>query len=442
MKSGLAAGALSLSIFFLALIIHVNAPTAVQPAAVPQGGAWKAFEWWYAQRAYPNAFIPPKALRKAYDEQRRIQAAKGRDAGISSNTTAWESIGPDNIGGRVLSIAVHPYQTNTVFAGSASGGLWKSVTGGTGVNPWSYVPTGYPALSISAIAIDEMHPDTMYIGTGEISRYVRPLVGTLGARSSYGMGILKSTDGGSSWDTTGLSWSFQNITAVQEIVINPLNPSTVFAATSEGVYRSTDAGESWAVSNTELMAMDLVINPSDTTILISSHGNLNSTANPGLYMTFDGGGSWTKLEGGLPSSNFGRTSLSISPLQSRRGVRRRLQRLELTDHRSLQVHRRGPLLGPEELDQLRRAPRGGTTTWSRSTLPTPPRSTARASTSIKSSNSGTNLPAISSGYVSMSTTTPSRSIPPTRGPSTSGPTAGCTRPRTAEPRSSTSTRDS
>ncbi len=312
MKSGLAAGALSLAIFFLALIIQVNAPTVPEPAAAPQGGAWKAFEWWYTQRAYPNAFIPPKALRRAYDEQRRIRAAKGRDAGISSNTTAWESIGPDNIGGRVLAIAVHPYQTSTVFAGSASGGLWKSVTGGTGVNPWSYVPTGYPALSISAIAIDELHPDTMYIGTGEISRYVRPLVGTLGARSSYGMGILKSTDGGSSWDTTGLSWSFQNITAVQEIVINPLNPATVFAATSEGVYRSTDAGGSWAVSNPELMAMDLVINPADTTILISSHGNLNSTANPGLYMTFDGGGSWTKLEGGLPSSNFGRASLSIS----------------------------------------------------------------------------------------------------------------------------------
>ncbi|HLF13480.1 MAG TPA: hypothetical protein VI932_01145, partial [Bacteroidota bacterium] len=311
MKSGLVSGALCLVIFLSAFILQVNPPACPPPAAVPRGGAWKAFEWWYAQRAYPGAFIPPKALRNAYDAKKNISRIKNKKE-LTSLATQWQSIGPDNIGGRVLSIAVHPVNTSTVFVGSASGGLWKTATGGTGTNPWSYVQTGYPTLSVSAIAIDELHPDTMYIGTGEISRYVRPLVGTLGARSSYGMGILKSTDGGTTWDTTGLSWSFQNITAVQEIVINPLNSSSVFAATSEGVYKSTDGGESWTVSNPELMAMDLVINSEDTTILISSHGNLNSTPNPGLYMTFDAGGAWTRLEGGLPSSNFGRTSLSIS----------------------------------------------------------------------------------------------------------------------------------
>src|SRR6185503_11191942 len=109
---------------------------------------------------------------------------------------------------------------------------------------------------ISSITIDELHPDTIYIGTGEISRYMRPLVGVVGARSSYGLGILKSTDGGATWDTTGLSWAFENITAVQKIVINPLNPATVFAATSEGVYRSHDGGATWSVSNPELLAMD------------------------------------------------------------------------------------------------------------------------------------------------------------------------------------------
>ena len=60
------------------------------------------------------------------------------------------------------------------------------------------------------------------------------------------------TDGGNSWDTTGLSWDFEQATAVQKIVINPRNTSTLFAATSEGVYRSTDAGETWSVSNSVL----------------------------------------------------------------------------------------------------------------------------------------------------------------------------------------------
>jgi len=293
------------------------------PASIPQSGAWHAFEWWYGQRAYPNTHIPAGALRKAY-QWKKSHAATGvtgktpANEGGTHRTQAaslsqWESMGPSNIGGRVLSIAVHPFNTSTVFAGSASGGLWKSTTGGTGVGAWTYTNTGFPVLSVSALAIDPVHPDTIYLGTGEISRYVRPLVGVVGARSSYGLGVLRSVDGGSTWDTTGLSWSIASVTAVQKIVINPLNTSTLFAATSEGVYKSTDAGDSWSVSNDVLMAMDVVMNPVDTTILISSHGNLNSSPDPGLYMSFDAGGSWSKLDGGLPTSNFGRTALAISP---------------------------------------------------------------------------------------------------------------------------------
>ena len=124
---------------------------------------------------------------------------------------------------------------------------------------------------------------------------------------------MKSTDGGITWDSTGLTFAFPQVTAVQKIVINPKNTQTVYAATSEGVAKSTNAGATWAVVNHELMAMDLVINPADTAIVYSSHGNLNSTSNPGIYYSEDAGTNWTRLGGGLPSSNFGRTALSISP---------------------------------------------------------------------------------------------------------------------------------
>ncbi len=322
MKTGPIAGGLSLLIFLFAFSRHHQGPETAHPS-IPRGDAWHAFEWWYAQRAYPNSHIPPGALKKAFlwKEKTALRQAAGAVIGGGNRTegrsaeslTEWESLGPTNIGGRVLSIAVHPVNTSTVFAGSASGGLWKTTTGGTGSGAWSYVNTGYPVLSVSALAIDPVHPDTIYLGTGEISRYERPLIGVVGARSSYGLGILRSVDGGATWDTTGLSWSFAGVTAVQKIVINPLNTSTLFAATSEGVFRSTDAGDSWSLSNSVLMAMDVVINPTDTTILISSHGNLNSSPNPGLYMTFDAGGSWSKIDGGLPVSNFGRTALAVSP---------------------------------------------------------------------------------------------------------------------------------
>ena len=85
------------------------------------------------------------------------------------------------------------------------------------------------------------------------------------------------------WVQTPLTWTFSQITAVQRLVINPVNPSTVYAATSEGTYRSRNAGASWSQVHAVPMAMDLVINASDTTRLFVACGSLNSTANPGLY---------------------------------------------------------------------------------------------------------------------------------------------------------------
>jgi hypothetical protein len=277
-----------------------------------EGDALKAFEWWYAQRSAPHEFIPKGAYKRAFEYYNAAFKNKKGNVRVSPDSM-WRSIGPTNIGGRVLALAVNPVNTNIVWAGSASGGLWKSTSGGAGVSAWTYVNTGYPTLSVSTLAIDPINPSRMYMGTGEISLYHRPLIGTPGARASYGMGILKSTDGGTTWHPTSLSWEFSDITAVQRIVINPRNTNTLFAATSEGTYKSTDGGETWFLSHNVLMAMDVAINPIDTTILFVTCGNSNSSPNPGLYKSTDAGTTWTKLTNGLPSTNFGRTALSISP---------------------------------------------------------------------------------------------------------------------------------
>lgn len=275
-----------------------------------QTHAWEMFENWYTQRALPYEMIPSGAFLRGY---RQVAALKRfRETESLPGVSPWRSMGPTNIGGRVLAIAVNPSATNIVWVGSASGGLWKSTSGGTGFDAWSYVSTGYPTLSVSTIAIDAAHPAVMYIGTGEISLYHRPLVGTPGARASYGMGILKSTDAGLTWNQTSLTWQFSAITAVEKIIINPLNTNTIYAATSEGVYKTTDAGGSWAVSNPVLMAMDVVMNPTDTSLIYSAHGNLNSSPNPGIYISQDAGATWDLWNGGLPTSNFGRTALAIS----------------------------------------------------------------------------------------------------------------------------------
>ncbi len=302
-------------LFFICFFFVKNNTRVASREEEREDHALDAFEFWYNQRAIPYDAIPKDNYLRAVQY---VQTAMAKEQGVTNkfatDGSAWVSIGPNNVGGRTLSITISPNNHNIVWAGSASGGLWKSVNGGFGPDAWTYVNTGYPTLAVSSIAIDPLHPDTIYIGTGEVGAgYQFRQIGTPGARSTYGLGILKSTDGGTSWILTGLVWTFSQISAVQKIVINPQNPNTLYAATTEGTYKTADGGGTWTKVHSVLMAMDIVINPIDTTVLYAAYGQRNTTANPGLYKTSDAGATWTKLTGGLPTAYFGRTALSIYP---------------------------------------------------------------------------------------------------------------------------------
>lgn len=303
------------ALFLGAVLLVVSHEPVIRHEEEEEGHAEEAFDFWYGQRAQPFDKIPNGAYLRAF-RYSQLQLQKERAlSGIWADTTEWSSIGPDNVGGRVLAVAVHPTTPNIIWAGASSGGLWKSTTSGAGASAWTYVNTGYPTVAVSSIAIDSLNPSTMYIGTGEVgSLYARGQVGTPGARSSYGMGVLKSTDGGVTWAQTGLTYTFPQVTAVQKVLLNPKNPNTLFAATTEGTFKSIDAGTSWSLVHNVLMAMDIVINASDTTVLYAAYGQRNSTGGTqGLYKTTNAGTTWTLLAGGLPAaSDFGRTSLAIS----------------------------------------------------------------------------------------------------------------------------------
>src|SRR5436853_237071 len=115
--------------------------------------SWAALQFLNNSRAYPYADIPADGYRKAevfYQKHFENKAARAGETRSSS----WQSIGPNNIGGRTLAIAIDPTDTATVWLGSASGGLWKSTTGGTGLNAWTYIPTGFPVRGVTSIAIN------------------------------------------------------------------------------------------------------------------------------------------------------------------------------------------------------------------------------------------------------------------------------------------------
>ncbi len=274
-------------------------------------GALEAMQWISQVRAYPETDIPADKFYKAFEYSKSaLQQINQQD-----NSDPWQSIGPNNIGGRCLSVAIHPVDTSIIFLGSSSGGLWKSTTGGIGANAWTLVNTGFPSSAVSSIAIDSANPNVMYIGTGENYGYQFSENGldVRVTRGMYGIGILKSVNGGSTW-TKSLDWSYDNKRGVWRVIINPKNSNVLYAATSEGIYKSINAGTSWMQVANYKMVMDLKLNQSDTNVLYASVGNLTNNVpltDKGIFKSTNGGINWTKLSGGLPASWTGKATIEL-----------------------------------------------------------------------------------------------------------------------------------
>jgi hypothetical protein len=276
--------------------------TVYDPLVSPgKGKGWKPFgrmEWFYGQRAFPSGDIPVDARMRAYQEK---QSARGH----RTLDESWAAIGPNNIAGRILSIAWHPTNLNVIYIGSASGGLWKTTDGGTS---WIPLTDDLPSLAVGSVVLDPTNPNVVYIGTGE---------GSYNIDAVYGAGILKSTDGGTTWNTTGMSWTQSQSRAINKIVIHPSTPQTMWCATNiwsggGGVYRTTDGGASWTryLSGD---AKDIVLHPDSANVLYAAIGYPWGGSSNGVYKSTDGGVTWTLRSSGLPAgTSLGRIALSIS----------------------------------------------------------------------------------------------------------------------------------
>ncbi|MBO6651238.1 MAG: T9SS type A sorting domain-containing protein [Balneola sp.] len=302
---------LSVSSVLLSLSFKVSSFEKHFPFDGPATGAKLSLGYLGDVRSYPNKDIPKTGLTQAFTRAKEMRVSKK-----SNQARIWSAMGPINIGGRTLALAIHPENPDTIFAGSASGGLWKSTTGGSGFNAWEYVRTGFPVLGVATIAIDPQDPDIMYIGTGESygTEVNMPGIGPVRTtRGSYGIGILKSVDGGMTWQKS-LDWSLDQRRAVQKIQINPLRSESIWAATTEGTYVSRDGGESWNLAHDIEMTTDVVINPSDTSVVFTANGGMGSLGH-GIYRTKNAGESFEKMDlvsGGGPSQFFGKAVLDIS----------------------------------------------------------------------------------------------------------------------------------
>lgn len=165
----------------------------------------------------------------------------------SSSSGTWQEIGPvsqpkhsglASLGelGRVVDIAFHPTNRNIIYICTSLGGLWKSVDNGI---HWENLTDELPFSGASNIEIDPLNPSTLYLALGErsIGLFVQP-----------SLGVLKSTDGGDTWSTTGLVFGLtgeDDIESILDLAINPSNPDVLIAATTNGLYRTTNGGTTW-----------------------------------------------------------------------------------------------------------------------------------------------------------------------------------------------------
>lgn len=229
------------------------------------------------------------------------------------------SIGPAGMSGRVTAIEAVHANPNIIYAGTASGGLWKSTSGGT---DWAPIFDEQNVASIGSIAIYQRNPNVIYVGTGE---------GNPRNSQTSGNGVFKSLDGGKTWTFIGL----ENTRTIHRIIVHPENADVVYAGVQgapwgenpeRGVYKTTDGGETWEkilYVDEKTGIGDLVMDPSNPNKLIAAMWEYRrwpwffTSGGPssGLHVTFDGGKTWTQRteEDGLPKGELGRIGLAIAP---------------------------------------------------------------------------------------------------------------------------------
>ncbi|MEP7264938.1 MAG: T9SS type A sorting domain-containing protein [Bacteroidota bacterium] len=270
-------------------------------------------DWFLLERHSGNYESGQRSFKKVLQSVGENSAARVTAGGWNQS---WLLEGPANTGGRFNCIAVNPNNTAIMYAGCASGGIFKTIDNGVS---WTPVFDNQPWLAVSTIVFEPGNPDVIYAGTGDKNISITPFIGD---------GIYKSSDAGVTWTHLGLT----DACIISKIVVDPLNTNNIYAAAmglpfvrnnNRGVYKSSDGGLTWTTSlfvNDSTGAIDLLINPQNPQILYAAtwnrirnnHESLVVGPDAGIYRSVDGGLNWNLLSGGLPTGDMCRIGMTMS----------------------------------------------------------------------------------------------------------------------------------
>ncbi|HWY98498.1 MAG TPA: sialidase family protein, partial [Bacteroidia bacterium] len=254
---------------------------------------FKRWEWFMHARTYPSGKMPdPAVIEKEYNDFLSKNTKKSTHRALGTTAT-WSYVGNTSVpsggdAGRINRVRFDPKNTNIIYGCSPSGGLWKSTNGGTS---WSTNTDQLLGIGTSDVAIDPTNSKIMYLATGDGD-------GILGGYTTPStIGVMKSTDGGATWQQTSLHYTLSSsgpsYYTVNELKINPTNTSVILAATSFGLFYTSDAGITWNTAQGGNFK-SVEFEPGNPKVAYAT------TSNAGYYRSSNGGQTFTSIK--LPTS--------------------------------------------------------------------------------------------------------------------------------------------
>lgn len=230
--------------------------------------------------------VATQKTKQAKNSYRTTAAANWQFAGPDSSTSGYSGIGRVNV------TAFHPTDPNTFFVGTAGGGAWKTTDAG---NTWTSLYSNLPTLGVSDIVVNPRNPNTIYICTGDADAY-----------DNYSMGVIKSMDGGVTWNPTGITWTRTSYIWARSLIMNPRDTNTLILASRVGIHITHDGGATW-VNVRSGDFKQVLYKPNDTSIVYASkYGDTSAQ----VMRSTNGGVTWTQV------TNFSqaqRICLAVTP---------------------------------------------------------------------------------------------------------------------------------